>query len=249
MSYPSSVAEADDLECEIAGTSLSYGVFTQDGEGPSRFPTSGWLDGSVEDLADLVRLVSVPQHAVDRAAEVLEEGIGVAENILEEVAKLRPFVAIEIAELLGMTNVRQTWRMAGAIIANALIFQERLTGVHGTVKSLDEVCGEDMLNPKKEVLTAWTEILAINYWPIFAICARHRPKAPDLGRGSDPAGASRNGAGRQRYGRQQCARPDGTGVSAADCRPEVPGDVLHAARLGGAAGAVGRGEDGGCGLV
>ena len=167
LRYPASLVDAADLESELSAARVSYGVFS--GGGPSRFPTSGWLDGSVEDLADLVRLVSVPQHAVDRAAEVLEEGIGVAENILEEVAKLRPFVALEIAELLGMTNVRQTWRMAGAIIANALIFQERLTGVHGTVKSLDEVCGEDTLNPKKEVLTAWTEILAINYWPIFAI--------------------------------------------------------------------------------
>ena len=169
LRYPASVPDAADLESELADVRLSYGVFTQDGEGSSRFPTSGWLDGSVEDLADLVRLVSVPEHAVDRAAQVLEEGIDRAEKIIEEMAKERPYVALEIAGLLGMTNVRQTWRMAGAIIANALIFQERLTGVHDTVKSLDEVCGESTLNPKREVLAAWTEILAINYWPIFAI--------------------------------------------------------------------------------
>ena len=169
LRYPAAVADAADLECEIAGARLSYGVFTQDGQGPSRFPTSGSLDGSVEDLADLVRLVSVPQHAVDRAAEVLERGIDRAEKIIEEISELRPFVAREIAGLLGMTNVRQTWRMAGAIVANALIFQERLTGVHETVKSLDEVCSDSTLNPKRQVLAAWTEILAINYWPIFAI--------------------------------------------------------------------------------
>ncbi len=169
LRYPSAVADAADLECEIADARLSYGVFTQDGDGPSRFPTSGWLDGPVEDLADLVRLVSVPQHAVDRAAQVLEQGIDRAEKIIEEMADQRPFVAREIAGMLGMTNVRQTWRMAGAIVANALIFQERLTGVHETVKSLDEVCGEETLNPKREVLTAWNEVLAINYWPIFAI--------------------------------------------------------------------------------
>ena len=169
LRYPESLAEAADLESELTTAPLSCGVFTQDGEGPSRFPTSGWLDGSVEDLADLVRLVSVPEHAVDRAAQVLEEGIDRAEKIIEEMAKERPYVALEIAGLLGMTNVRQTWRMAGAIIANALIFQERLTGVHDTVKSLDEVCGESTLNPRREILAAWTEILAINYWPIFAI--------------------------------------------------------------------------------
>ena len=169
LSYPASVIQAEDLECEIADASLSYAVFTPDGDVPSRFPTSGWLEGSVADLADLVRLVSVPQHAVDRAAQVLEEGIDRAEKIIEEVAEQRPYVALAIAGLLGMTNVRQTWRMAGAIVANALIFQDRLTGVHKTVKSLDEVCGEETLNPKREVLTAWNEILDINYWPIFAI--------------------------------------------------------------------------------
>ena len=169
LNYPSSVANAADLECEIAGTRLSYGVFTQDGEGPSRFPTSGWLDGSVEDLADLVRLVSVPQHAVNRAAEVLEEGIDRAAKLLEEIAKLRPYAAREVAELLGMTNVRQTWRMVGAIIGNALIFQERLVGMHKNVRSLDLVCGDSVENPKREALAAWTYILSINYWPIFAI--------------------------------------------------------------------------------
>ena len=169
LRYPASLTDAADLESELAAARVSYGVFTIDGNGPSRFPASGWLDGSLEDLADLARLASVPQHAVDRAADVLEEGIGIAENILTEVSKLRPFVALDIAKLLGMANVRQTWRMAGAIIANALIFQERLAGVHKTVKSLDQVCGEDTLNPKGAVVAAWKEILAINYWPIFAI--------------------------------------------------------------------------------
>jgi hypothetical protein len=35
----------------------------------TRFPESGWLEGSVEGLtADIVRLVSVPQRTVDEAA-------------------------------------------------------------------------------------------------------------------------------------------------------------------------------------
>ena len=42
----------------------------------NRFPASGWLDGTVEDLADLIRLVSLPQQAVDEATTTLQEGIG-----------------------------------------------------------------------------------------------------------------------------------------------------------------------------
>ena len=31
------------------------------------------------------------------------------------------------------------------------------------------MCGDAIANPQGEVLTAWTDILKINYWPIFAI--------------------------------------------------------------------------------
>ena len=70
---------------EIQATWYYHTVLYQDG---SRFPESGWLDGSVPDLADLVRLVSVPQKAVEQAANTLEYGIGQAANQLEEMAKL-----------------------------------------------------------------------------------------------------------------------------------------------------------------
>ena len=60
--YPQAVGEAYDVREALDGCRLAYYVLYQDG---SRFPESGWLDGSVPDLADLVRLVSVPQKAVD----------------------------------------------------------------------------------------------------------------------------------------------------------------------------------------
>jgi len=49
---------ADSLPDAVSEARLSYCVCYEDG---TRFPESGWLEGSVEDLADLVRLVSVPQ--------------------------------------------------------------------------------------------------------------------------------------------------------------------------------------------
>ena len=144
-------------------------MFTQEGKRTVRFPTSGWLDGSIEDIADLNRLVSVPQGAVDAAARELEAGIDRATAILEETVKLRPSTGFAIARLLGMTNVRQTWRMAGAIIANALIFHERLAGMHPGVKPLELLGGDPNSDLKRETVTAWTNILAINYWPIFGV--------------------------------------------------------------------------------
>ena len=58
--------------------------------------------------------------------------------------------------------------MAGAIVANAMVFHERLAGLHG-VKPLSQLCSTSIANPKENILDAWTEILKINYWPIFAI--------------------------------------------------------------------------------
>ncbi|MDE0631746.1 MAG: hypothetical protein OXH73_09605 [Caldilineaceae bacterium] len=168
LRYPDEVGEAQDLSAALSDARLSYCVFTENG-GASRFPESGWLDGSVEDLADMVRLVSVPQHAVDRAAEILQEGIDGAAKILDELDKTRPGITEAIANLLGMANVRQTRRMACAIIANALVFHDQIAGMHARIKSLALACGDSVDNPQGEVLAAWTAILNINYWPIFSI--------------------------------------------------------------------------------
>ena len=148
---------------------MSYCLFTEEREGLKRFPESGWLEGSVEDIADLVRLSSLPQRAVDTASNALERGIDGAEHRLAETAELRPATAQDIADLLGMANVRQTRRMACAIIVNALIFHERLSGMYPDVQPIDLVCGRSVENPKGETVAAWTRILEINYWPIFAI--------------------------------------------------------------------------------
>ena len=165
LRYPDGTEDADDLSAAVSDARLSYCVCYQDG---TRFPASGWLEGSVEDLADLVRLVSVPQRAVDEAADALEKGIDRAAAILGQLAESRPDVVTSIAGLLGMSEVLQTYRMAGAIVANAMVFHERLAGLHG-VKPLSQLCSTSVANPKSNILDAWTQILEVNYWPIFSI--------------------------------------------------------------------------------
>ena len=171
LRYPRDVGDADDLRTAITAAELSYCVFTLEWgkEESQRFPASGWLTGSVADLADLIRLVSIPQHAVDAAATALEEGIDHAVTILHDMAAQRPAITPNIARLLGMSDVYQTRRMVCAIIANALIFHERLTGMYAEVKPLHLVCGPSTTNPQDNILSAWSRILDINYWAIFAI--------------------------------------------------------------------------------
>ena len=171
LRYPEAVSQADDLPTTLREAGLSYCILTEgDGEQPARrFPDSGWLDGSVDDLADLIRLASVPQRAVDQAAHALEQGIENVARELDAMANLRPGISAEIARLLGMSDLPQTRRMACAIIINAMTFHDRIAGMHQHVRPLRTVCGPDAANPQARILEAWTHILTINYWPIFAI--------------------------------------------------------------------------------
>ena len=177
LRYPAAVGDAPDLRAALTAARLEYCVFTlvpgpdpvAEATGVQRFPASGWLAGSVADLADLVRLVSVPQRAVDQAATTLQDGIDAAAKLLDAVDASRPGITRKMAHLLGMANVPQTRRMACAIIANALVFHERIAGMHAEIEPLDLVCGDTTPNPKGALLAGWDDILDINYWPIFAI--------------------------------------------------------------------------------
>ena len=172
LRYAEHVKEANDLRATLSSARLSYCVFTEEADGASRFPTSGWLEGSVEDLADMVRLVSVPQRAVDAATMAMEQGIDRVAAMLDEMDKSRPAINMNIARLLGMTNVPQMRRMACAIIVNAMVFHERIAGMHRpAISPLSLVCGPGVPNPEAETLAAWSKILKINYWPIFSIAA------------------------------------------------------------------------------
>ena len=169
LQYPDEVANCADLRAALCNARLSYCAFTDEPRGPERFPESGWLHGAVSDLADLIRLVSVPQRAVDTATDAMQRGIEGAAALLDEMDKARPGITMSIARLLGMSNVPQTRRMACAIVANTMVFHERLAGMHESIKPLVDICGNGATNPQRDMLATWRNILSINYWPIFAV--------------------------------------------------------------------------------
>ena len=148
------------------------------------FPHRVGISGTASDLADLIRLVSVSQSEVDAATDKLREGIERVAGIMDEMDASAPGVIADIAQRLSMPNVPQTRRMACAILANALVFQERIASIHQGVKRPRHVCGNGVTNPQAKTLDAWAEIIEINYWPIFAI-------AMDILEQIDPHNASR----------------------------------------------------------
>ena len=177
LRYPAGLKDADDLDLELRDAQLSYCVLTapeEDGAGDDdkdydRFPESGWLEGSAADLAELARLVSVPQRTVNAAASALEAGIDSAVGVLNSMEKQSPVAAREIADLLGMSEVPQTRRMACAIIANAMVFHDRIANLHSEILPLNRLWKTGTDNPQGKVTGAWDAILEINYWPIFAV--------------------------------------------------------------------------------
>ena len=168
LRYPADIADASDLDSAIRDARLEYAVLYKD---KPRFPASGWLEGGVSDLADLIRLVSVSQSEVDAAAAKLQEGIERVAGIMDEMYEdgSAPGAIADIAQRLGMANVPQTRRMACAVIANALIFHERVAGMHPEVETLDLLWDSPTDNPKSKISAAWDDVLQINYWAIFAI--------------------------------------------------------------------------------
>ena len=178
LRYPTDVGDADDLTGAVAASRLSFCVFTQDGSNTVRFPESGWLDGSVSNLAEAIRLISVPQAEVKYAITILEEKVDAAASILSEV---QVDTLNEINELMGLPKlqppkgkgskkqdpIEQTCGMACAIIVNAMVFHERIEESSSLPKLRDSVAGQ--ADPQSTLLDAWETVLNVNYWPIFHV--------------------------------------------------------------------------------
>ena len=164
---------------------LEYALYTHvrnDERGRERLPESGWLRGSVIDLAMLVHRAATPAQRIDELADVLEGGVM---DAADRFSTLHPRMGegrgAQLAEILEQTDDKggQTRRMAMAVLLNALIFQEALAQAEfeitmgnrqRSVQSIDAFFG--LLLRRTELLAEWDAILEQNYWPIFGIARR-----------------------------------------------------------------------------
>lgn len=151
---------------------LEMALYT--GSSPSeatRWPTSGWMVGTVADLSMLTQAASVPPDVIEQAVSNLVGGVGEAAGILTEIAKANKEAIEQIGKELFQEDGEQTRRMAATILANAFVFHENLAGKIPNISSVDELRGKKKFN-KASVLREWEKILAVNYWPIFHIAQR-----------------------------------------------------------------------------
>jgi len=165
-------AGLDDVDALLKeGITLEYALYT----GASyvdftRFPKSGFITGSIRDLAAFVEYAATPEDAVQRAVMILEEGVQDAAAILRLAADQNEDTQAEIVGHLKQSYDDQTLRMAATIMINALVFHQNLAGQHG-VKNLTQVASSDGVLTQSNVLREWQKILSVNYWSIFNIAS------------------------------------------------------------------------------
>jgi len=143
-------------------------------QGIRRFPSEGWIRGSVTDIATAIRVGSTPISRVEHAAYDLEYGVNEAAEMLESAIEDRPEMGRQIESVLHQESCLQTSRMAMLIVANAFMFQSTLGRKRGLeeVPSIGEFRSVNQQLNAAHVLEAWSMIYQVNYRPIFDIAIK-----------------------------------------------------------------------------
>jgi hypothetical protein len=162
------------IQSELTGeNNLEYCIFF--GNSPTaneRWPASGYVRGTVEDLAYVVSTARVANATVEEAASILEAGAKKLSAMLQSAAQTSPALASVVAESLKQEATIQTYAMGATILVNAFVFQGMIAGSSDELLNINspESMGKNPGSPTKaEVLREWDAILKINYWPIFGI--------------------------------------------------------------------------------
>ena len=145
---------------------------------PERWPSSGWLKGNADDLAQLIETASISERTIATSLEILEQGVSAAAGQLQRATHKQPEVRQKIADCLYQEVGEQTLRMAMAIVANALTFHTVIAGSYG-IQTIDELRTSTGKLSKRRMLEEWERILHTNYFPIFNIAKEIILVVPD----------------------------------------------------------------------
>lgn len=158
-----------ELDTQLESVMLEYCVFSGTPDNYDRWPRSGWITGSVDDLATCIELVSLSENRIAQGMTILEERVSQASNIFEDDSMIFSDMPRRVAKQLHQKPDMQTTRMAMAILANAMTFHTAIAGAHGIAGLSDLYYRKDVMSAHN-LLMEWHRILSdINYWPIFRI--------------------------------------------------------------------------------
>ena len=137
-----------------------------------RWPACAGCAGSLQDLALLAQQAMRPSEEIEKLAEILQRDIELARRIFTEAYPPDHATIVALfAEHLRLEDGPQTRRMAMAILANALIFQQALAPRLDDVRTPLQLYNADRLH-MLEILQDWDAILRVNYYPIFHVARK-----------------------------------------------------------------------------
>ena len=136
----------------------------------SRFPERGWITGSIRDIATAAQALTTPAEDIKSSVAMLEKCMNFVEG---EIDRLNKSTKRTIAACLNQTESNQTWRMAGLILTNAMMFHDLLSSNSDDsdlkIKPLASLRAVGGVISQRELEISWGTILNINYAPIFEV--------------------------------------------------------------------------------
>ena len=132
----------------------------------SRWPESGYLDGTVDDLADAIEALSLSERKLAEGVRVLEATVRTCAGCCRSNPQ-RTYRSVSPGKLKQSPG-EQTLRMVAAILTSAFVFHASIEG-HASIPPLSDLEGAGM--HKRRLIVVWGEILKVNYWPIFSIAS------------------------------------------------------------------------------
>lgn len=135
-----------------------------------RYPEEGQITGTIHDIAFTTHVTLTPTKQLDEYLTPIHACMTAIEKVVQNLDKSAKY---EIAEKLNQPEDEQTWRMAGLILSNAMVFYDLIADKiilnNGKkCKTLDEMHNKNLITQSK-LDSAWRDILDYNYNPIFSI--------------------------------------------------------------------------------
>lgn len=153
----------------VGGASLSYAVFQQTSDSADtphnrRWPTSGFISGTVYDLSRLLPAASLPKERIEAVADEVADRINDAADLLEAALTddQQSEVAIRVQQRTPLKGLRTTM----VLWLNAMLTQQRLSQ-----QGVPNIPGVDVASGKpiraSRLARVWRRILEGNWNSIF----------------------------------------------------------------------------------
>lgn len=142
---------------------IHYALYQTSKDGMRRWPESGFIDGNVQNLADLLSAASLPKEEIERTAEQVALLIDEAAHRLETLPNA---TKNQIGELINQRSILTSLKTAMVLWLDALLTQQRLHGQNVEDAPPLDFSG-DTLPRIRDQSRIWKKIRKKNWRAIF----------------------------------------------------------------------------------